>query len=345
MPIAPADQLEARVASIFEAVGAAPADAGLVARSLVEAEMSGHESHGLTRVSEYVRHIRSGSIVPEARPEIVAEHGSLLLVDGHWGFGQVVATRATEWLIDRTREHGTAGVAIRNCGHVGRAGAYPEQAADAGLVAFAFVNGGGKEARLAPHGGSRPVFGTNPLAAAVPLADGPPIVIDFSTASVASGKIRVLRDRGEPLPKGWIVDRDGNPSSEPRDYYDGGMLLPAAAHKGYGLALLVEVLAGCLTGAGSVAVPGSGYRLGNGVFLQALDPRGIDPSGGFATAVGELAEVLRSTPPAPGTEAVLLPGDPERRSRERRATEGIPVADSVWETISGLAAEVGASPE
>ncbi len=289
--------------AIFRAAGAGEEDAALVARSLVEAELCGHPSHGLIRVPEYLGQIRGGAIDPAARPEIVTDRGATLVVDGHWGFGQVVATQATRWLIERTREHGSAAVAVRRCAHIGRAGVYPEQAAAQGLVAFAFVNGGGAKPRVAPHGGRRAVFGTNPIAAAVPLPGSEPVVIDFSTAAVASGKIRVLHQRGEPLPEGWIIDAEGRPSTSAEDYYAGGMLLPAAAHKGYALCLLVELLAGCLTGAGSPGVPDSGYEVGNGLFLQAFDVEAFMPLERFGDAASALAGILHDTPPAAGSGA------------------------------------------
>lgn len=341
MPRLTAEELAETTAAIFRAAGAGPEDAATVATSLVDAELCGHESHGLIRVSEYLRHIREGAIVPSAQPEVVEDRGTTILVDGHWGFGQVVAQRTTEWLIERTNEHGVGAAGIRNCAHVGRVGAYPEMAANHGLIALAFVNGGGAEPRLAPHGGRRAVFGTNPIAAAVPLPGSLPIVIDFSTAAVASGKIRVLRDRREPLPEGWILDSQGRPSTRPEDYYAGGMLLPAAAHKGYGLALLVELLAGCLTGAGSLAVPDSGYKLGNGMFMQAFDVRSFMSMEEFARLATGLADTVRSTPPAADSAEVLLPGDPERRTALKRATEGIEVAQSTWATLAAAADELG----
>jgi LDH2 family malate/lactate/ureidoglycolate dehydrogenase len=341
VPRLTADELQDATTAVFRAAGAHDEDAATVAAALVDAELCDHPSHGLIRVSEYLRHIREGAVVPDAQPEIVEDRGATLVVDGHWGFGQVVATRATEWLIERTREHGSGAVAIRRCAHVGRAGAYPEMAAERGLVALAFVSGGGTQPRLAPHGGRRPVFGTNPLAAAVPLPGSPPVVIDFSTAAVASGKIRVLRDRGEALPEGWIIDGEGRPSTSPADYYAGGMLLPAAAHKGYGLCLLVELLAACLTGTGSVGVPDSGYRLGNGMFLQAFDVGAFMSLEEFATRAGALTDTVRATSPAEGYDAVLLPGDPERQTAARRAQDGIEVSASTWETIVSEAAGLG----
>jgi LDH2 family malate/lactate/ureidoglycolate dehydrogenase len=343
MPRLTADELTRTVAAIFRATGAPEAAANIVATSLVDADLTGHESHGVIRVAEYVRHIREGRIDPAAEPAIAADSGAAIVVDGNWAFGQVVARFATGRLIERTLELGSAAVAIRRSAHVGRAGVYPEMAAQRGLVALAFVNGGGAEPRLAPHCGARPVFGTNPLAAAAPVPGRAPIVVDFSTAAVASGKIRVLRDRRQPLPEGWIIDRDGRPSTDPAAYYDGGMLLPAAAHKGYGLALLVELLAGCLTGAGSLAIPDSGYELGNGMFMQAIDVTRFMPLDNYARLARGLADTVHATPPAAGCEEVLLPGEPERRMADRRAHEGLEIADGTWEKILAAAEALGVS--
>ncbi|MBV9465795.1 MAG: Ldh family oxidoreductase [Solirubrobacterales bacterium] len=336
-----ADELRALTAAIFRAAGAQHDDAELVAASLLDAELCGHQSHGLIRVPEYLRQIREGLIVPDAQPRIVKDGAATLVVDGSWGFGQLVARRATDWVCERAHQHGVAAVGIHRCGHVGRVGSYPQLAADQGLVALAFVNGGGAEPRVAPHGGSRPLFGTNPLAAAVPIPDAAPVVVDFSTAVVASGKIRVLRDRGEPLPEGWVLDSEGRPTTRAEDYYDGGMLLPAAEHKGYGLCLLIELLAGCLTGAGSVALPESGYRLGNGMFLQAVDPGafvGVERFGALASA---LAEAVAGTPPASGYERVMLPGEPERARAREAAERGIEISDGLWRALGDAAAELG----
>jgi LDH2 family malate/lactate/ureidoglycolate dehydrogenase len=338
-----ADELRATTAAIFRAVGTEDEEASIVADSLVDAELCGHQSHGLIRVSEYLRFIREGAIVPQAQPQLIDDGGTTIVVDGNWGFGQVVARHATQWLIERTLKHGVGAVAIRRCAHVGRAGVYPELAAERGLVALAFVNGGGAEPRLAPYCGRTAVFGTNPVAAAVPLPGSDPVVMDFSTAAVASGKIRVLRDRGEPLPEGWILDSEGRPSTNPEDYYSGGMLLPAAGHKGYGLCLLVELLAGCLTGAGSLAVPDSGYRVGNGMFMQAFDVRAFMPLERFAALAGALADTVHATPPAAGCDEVLLPGEPEQRNARIGAADGVEIADSTWQSIAAVAAELGVS--
>ena len=316
--------------------GASNADAEAVAASLIESERAGHASHGLLRVTEYVRQIEAGVIAVDARPAVAEDHQTVAVVDGNGAFGQVVAGMAIELLIKRALEHGVAAVTVRNCGHVGRAGVYVERAALNGLFAMVFVNGGGVQPRVAPHGGARPVFGTNPVAAAFPVGGSDPLVVDFSTAVVASGKIRVFRDRGELLPDGWILDREGRASTDPRDYYDGGMLLPAAGHKGYGLSLLCEGLAGCLSGAGALVTDGSAYRVGNGMFMHAARLDFFTSEEAFAASTQKLADTVRATPPAPGVNRVMLPGDPERASIAMQG-DTVSVSESTWSAITELA--------
>ena len=165
--------------------------------------------------------------------------------------------------------------------------------------------------------------------------------MDFSTAVVASGRIRVLRDKGELLPEGWVLNREGHPSREPTDYYDGGMLLPAAGHKGSGLSLLVEVLGGLLTGAGTLILPQTGYQVGNGVFLLALNVEAFRLADEFYEQVGDLGAAVKAVPPLKEGEAVLLPGEIEQTTRKHRLAEGIPVSDGTWAKISNAARELG----
>ena len=320
------------ITSIFAATGAPALTARTVADSLVEADLAGHDSHGVIRVSEYLGEIRKGTLKPQAQPTIVGTTATTLQVHGNRGFGVVVATWAMEQLLAKG-VGGIAAATITGCGHIGRAGVYPAMAAERGMIGLAFVNGGARQPRVVPYGGTRPVFGTNPLAAAVPQGAQPPIVLDFSTAVVAAGKIRVVRDRGELLPEGWILDREGRPSRQPQDYYDGGMLLPAAEHKGYALGLLVEILGGLLTGAGTPALPESGYEVGNGVLFIVVDIAAFRPLETFAAQVRDLVTVLHASAPEAGTGEVLLPGEPELRSRERRRVEGIPLAEATWHAI------------
>jgi LDH2 family malate/lactate/ureidoglycolate dehydrogenase len=341
LPVFKAQYLEIMTSQIFQAAGAPLQSAQLVASALVEANLAGHDSHGIIRITEYLDKIHGGQVDPAATPLVAQETATTLSVDARRTFGQVAGRWTMDRVIEKARSQHMASAGIFNCGHVGLAGTYPEMAAKDGMIGLAFVSGGGSKPRVAPFGGSQPVFGTNPLAAALPVKDGPPIVLDFSTAVVASGKIRVLRDKGEPLPSGWILDREGRPSRDPADYYNGGMLLPAAGHKGYALGLLVEVLGGLLTGAGSLALPETGYKVGNGVFLMAVDVSAFRPVEEFAEEVRALGEMLRSGPASDMSEGVLLPGEMERRVREQRLAVGIAIPDVTWAKITTAADALG----
>jgi LDH2 family malate/lactate/ureidoglycolate dehydrogenase len=343
MPVFNAQYLKGVASNIFLLSGAPAAVADLVADALVEANLVGHDSHGLIRIVEYLKQIQDGKVNPAAEPEIVKESATTLLVDGHHGFGQLVARWAMERIIEKARGSYTAAACVLNCGHVGLTGTYPAMAAEQGMVGMAFVNGGGSKPRVVPFGGGSPMFGTNPLAAALPVKDARPIVLDFSTSVVASGKIRVYRDKGEPLPEGWILDSQGRPSRDPKEYYDGGMLLPAGGHKGSGLALLVEVLAGLLSGSGSLILPESGYGGGNGVFLWVLNVEAFQPQEHFSSQVGRMADVLRATRPCAGSPGVLIPGDPEEATRQERLSKGIDIPQKTWDQIVEAASRLGVS--
>lgn len=341
MPVLQGGYLKQLASAIFHAAGVNLQKAQAVADSLVEADLAGHESHGVIRVKEYLKDLAAGRIQAAAEPRVLRETATTLVVDGGWGFGSTTATWTMQQLIAKAQEQNLAAGGLFRCGHIGRIGVYPALAAEHGMVAFAFVNGGGAEPRVAPFGGSRPVFGTNPLAAAIPVADSAPVVVDFSTAVVASGKIRVARDRGEQLPQGWILDRQGRPSVRPADYYDGGMLLTAAGHKGYGLSLLIEALGGLLTGAGSLLVPESGYQVGNGVFFLALRIDAFRPLDEFTAQMKTMGEAIHGTPPILPGEQVMLPGEPESRTRARRLLDGVPVADETWKGLQDAAKSLG----
>lgn len=330
MPRVDSGQLRELTSEIFRAAGTPEDVAAVVAESLVEADLTGHDSHGVIRIVEYLNQIRTGHLDPKAKPEVVRETLTTLLVDGHWAFGQVTAHWTMEQLIEKATQCYLAAAGIYRCGHIGRVGAYTAMAAERGFLSMAFVSGGGAKPRVAPFGGIRPVFGTNPLAAAVPGERGAPVVIDFSTSVVASGKIRVARDRGEEVPEGWILDQEGQPSRKPQDYYGGGMLLPMAGHKGYGLGLLVEILGGLMTGAGTLILPESGYEVGNGVFFLALNIEAFRPLADFIREVRELTRTIKATPAAEVGGEVLLPGEPEQRTKARRLADGIDISDEIW---------------
>jgi LDH2 family malate/lactate/ureidoglycolate dehydrogenase len=336
VPTLGAPALEELGTAVLEAAGAPPAAAAQVARSLVRANFLGVDSHGVIRVAQYVAEIEAGLLDPAARPS-VDERGAFLVVDGRGGFGQVAAAAAATRLIDHTQTAGLAAATVSGVRHVGRIGEYVELLARAGLVALALCNGGPPGGRVRPFGGSRSFFPTNPIAYAVP-SSGDPVVADFSTSIVAEGRVRLARQRGERLPEGWLVDAAGQPTTDPALLYEGGSLLPAGGHKGSALALLVELMGGVLTGAGTAS---TGADPGNGLVLLALDPARLQPSETFASAVGRVVDALRSVPPVAGVERIRAPGDLERETSALREEEGIPLAEETWQDLRSTASRLG----
>jgi len=345
MPTLDAAYLKKFAFDVFRAAGADESGAQIVSEMLVEANLTGHDSHGVIYITDYLKRIREGQLNPKAKPEIVRETATTLRVDGHWCFGHVVATWTMQQLIRKAKEHDIAAAAIFNCGHIGRVGLYPAMASEQGLIGLAFANGGGSKPRVAPFRGMRAMLGTNPLAFTVPVPGRPPLMMDFSTSIVASGKIRITQNKGEELPAGWILDREGQPSREPQDYYDGGMLLPAAGHKGYCLGTFVDIFGGLLSGAGTPTLPEGSYKLGNGVFLIAVNVEAFQPAEIFGADVLHLCDTLKATPPANnGHEGgVLVPGEPEQLTCARRLADGILIPDATWKKITDAAQSVGVS--
>jgi len=270
-------------ARILAGVGAGAAEARLVADHLVDANLAGHDSHGVGMLPQYVRAVRGGAVDPRAHAAIEDRGGALLAVDGRRGLGQVVAREATAAGVDRARALGLAAVALRNASHVGRVGAYGEQAAEAGLVSLFFVNVVGHPALVAPFRGSDARFATNPVCIALPPARGrPPVVLDFATSLVALGKVRVAMSRGERMAPGVLVDARGRPTTDPAVMYrePRGAILPFGLHKGYGLAFACELLAGAVAGGGTLStVPFEQDRIGNNLLALFLDPRRLPGAG------------------------------------------------------------------
>lgn len=330
------DTLQTFISSIFQAAGAPEAHAQLVANSLVSANLAGHDSHGVIRTVQYVSAIQNGELDPAAVPSVASQTGVVTMLDAQRAFGQVAAQCAMQVAIDKAKAHAMASVGLFNCGHVGRLGEWVQMAADAQMIGMGFCNGGSPGGLVTPHGGAARRLGTNPLAAAIPRADDAPMVVDFATSVVAEGKVRVARNSGKALPEGRILDANGHPSTDPNDLYSGGMLLPAAEHKGYCLALLMDYLGGILTGAGCAALPT--FRRGNGVLFIVLSIEAFRPLDAFLGDATELSNVMRATPPASGYEEVLTPGDPEQRTAQQRRANGIPLDDTTWSQLVEVAA-------
>ena len=339
MPVLQPVPLANYTSRIFQAAGTPKMTADLVGQSLVSANLAGHDSHGVIRIMQYLRQIDEDEIRPRATPEIERETPVMSLFNGHRCFGQLAAKVAIEDGIGKARGNAVAAVGLKHSGHVGRLGEWVELAAEEGLIALAYANGGRSGGLVAPFGGAERRMGTNPVAVAIPLQDRPAVLLDFATSAVAEGKVRVALNSGKPIPEGWALDKHGAPTQNPADLYDGGMLLPAAGHKGYSLALLSDFLGGILTGAGGPSLPGT--ILGNGVLFVLLNIDAFRPMAEFFADGSQIADWIKSTRPAPGFEEVLLPGEPEARSAQTRQENGIPLDDNTWSQIVRAALKLG----
>ncbi|MEM7346719.1 MAG: Ldh family oxidoreductase [Chloroflexota bacterium] len=326
--IAPHPLIEFAI-QIFQAAGASKQSATRVATSLVSANLVGHDSHGIIRVVQYLGTIDAGNLDPTAEPVITKDVGAITVVDAQRAFGQVAAEYAMQISVDKAKTHGLAATTLTESNHVGRLGEWVEMAADETMIGLAYCNGSRPGGRVVPFGGIEPRLGTNPLAAAVPVGGQPPIIIDFATSVVAEGKVRVARNVGKPIPEGYILSPDGQPSTRPQDLYEGGSLLPAAGYKGYGLALLADLLGGVLSGIGAPALPDYS-RFSNGVLFIVLSIEIFRSTDEFLAESATLCNQLKATTPAPDVDAVLIPGEPERLSAAKRRVAGIPLDEMTW---------------
>jgi uncharacterized oxidoreductase len=341
MPTMKAEVLERVSRDIFAAWGVPPDDAAFVAQQLVLANLRGHDSHGVIRVPQYARSLKTGEVNPTPRIATVLDLPAIAVIDGDRGLGQVVARRAAAVAIEKARAQGLSAVAMRGTTHVGRLADYAETAAAAGLVGMLWANAVGG-LNVAPWGGAARRLGTNPHAVAIPGPSGTiAMTHDFATSVWAEGKLRVKFNRGEMAPPGIMLDGHGEPSTDPRRYYTEppGSLLTAGGHKGYGLSLAVEILGGILSGTGAAGPTPVPFR--NGTLMICLDVARFVPLDEFHRQVAAHFDFVKATPLAAGAKEILIPGEPEERlARERRA-EGIPVEDETWRQIRECAAERG----
>lgn len=341
MPTIHSTELRKFVAETFAAAGATPEEGRIVADALVDANLAGHDSHGVMRAPYYIRWMEQGLITPGAKLRVVTETESLAVFDGGWGFGQVMGQQATRIAIRKARETGSVTASGRNFCHMGRLGEYPTMAAHEGMVAIMFFNTHGGGRLVAPWGGVERRLSANPIAIAVPRRDAGSIVVDVSTCMIAEGKIRNMQTANQPVPEGCIIDADGNPTTDANAFYGPpqGALLPIARHKGFGLGLIGDILAGALSGAGC-SRPGDN-RIGNSFLMIIVDVERVRGAGAFGQDVDDLVDYVKSSRLAPGVSEILTPGEPEERTRSRREKEGIPIHEGTWEDIVGTAAKYG----
>jgi len=337
------------VGDIFVAVGCPRAEAERIARYLVAANLAGHDSHGVIRVPRYVQLKKDGVIVADRNVRVLLDTPVLAVVDGEFGF-QTIAPQAVAIGIAKCRAMGLSAVAMRNSGHIGRVGDWAEMAAEAGLVSVHFVNAAGS-VLVAPFGGVDRRFSTAPYCVGIPRPGADPLILDFATSLVAEGKVLVASRGGKALPPDALIAPDGEASGDPhllygeyessgpRSYRNGkGAIRAFGNHKGSGLAFMCELLGGALTGTGAAH---EGRRFANGMLAFYVDPKRIDVDDFFPREIARYAAFVKASRPAePGGE-VLLPGEPEQRTRVERLASGVPLTEDAWASIVATAREVG----
>jgi len=348
--------LQAYIARMFEAAGCTPAEAARVTEHLLGGNLAGHDSHGIIRVPRYVQQLQEGKVFAGRSITIVAESATHAVVDGNVGLGQTIGEQAVDLGIGKAKAAGLAVVALRNSGHIGRIGDWAERAAAAGLVSIHFVNVGLGEI-VAPFGGVERRFGTNPLCIGVPQPEGPPLLLDFATSIVAEGKVLVASNGGKPIPGDALVTPEGQLSGDPAVFYgplEGtvrdpgqgtGALRAVGDHKGSGIAFMCEILAGCLAGSPTAGPLPGGKRTGivNGMLSIYLDPAHF-AGAGFAQRARDFAEYVKSSRPMQVGGEVLVPGEPEARTRAARLREGVPLQGGTWAAIRATGDRLGVTP-
>jgi L-2-hydroxycarboxylate dehydrogenase (NAD+) len=350
----PAETLRSFSARVFEHFGVPGGDALLAASVLSCADLRGIDSHGVARLKTYFDMLQLGRINPKPRISIVRESASTATVDGDNGLGLVVGPKANAIAMEKAREAGTGWVSVRNTNHYGIAGWYVLEALKQDLIGWAMTN---STKLVAPLWGAERMLGTNPIAIAFPGLEEPPIVIDMATCAAAYGKIEIALRAGEQIPEGWAIGKDGRVTREPTGMIDGGALLPLGSdrehggHKGYALAIMVDVLCAVLSGANwgpftppfalQQEMPVRSVGVGIGHFFGAMRIDAFIDTDEFKRQIDDLVRTFRATKPAPGTSGPILPGDPEREAERVRSREGIPLVLPVVRELQDLARRTG----
>jgi len=337
VPTFTADQLRTISTEIFKAAGVPEDEAKLVSEFLVKANLAGHDSHGIIRIPPYVKRVREGEIIPGAPLEVVRETPSSALLNGNWGFGQVIGVKAMKMAIEKAKKNTVSIVCVYNCNHVGRLADYTLLAAENDMIGIAMVNA---NKCVAPYGGMERMLSTGPLSYAFPAGKEVPFFLDIATSVCAEGKVRVMLHKGGKLPYKWIIDKHGKLSDNPADLYDGGAILPfggEVGYKGFGLGLVIEVFTAILARSGFAFKED---KRGNGVFMEAINIESFMPVSQFKEEMDELIRAMKKSKPRVGFDEILLPGEPEFRTEQRRLKEGIFVPDRTWKEITKTAREL-----
>jgi LDH2 family malate/lactate/ureidoglycolate dehydrogenase len=346
MPTVKAGRLVTIGSALLRAAGASREEADAVAVGCTNANLAGHDSHGIIAIPTYIDRIKAGHIVPGAPWTIVQESPATTVIDGHWGFGFHVNAKAMQLTIEKAKETNVAACTVFRQSHVGRLAAYPLMAIREGMIGLATADSGRSTKVVAPFGGREARLGTNPISIAVPSDLDAPLYLDMATSAVAAGKVALAAARGEQIPTGWVVDGDGKQTTDPTRLRKGGALLPLGGTEGYkgsGLAAMVEILCGLLTGLGFGVEPTG--RHNDGCFMAVFNVEAFRPLADFKKEVAEFARYLKATPPAEGSPGVFYPGEVEYIREQERRKSGIDVEDATWDKLRALAGAYGLSAE
>jgi uncharacterized oxidoreductase len=343
-----ADRLRLFVQDVCRRAGCDAEETAAIAEHLVEANLTGHDSHGVGMLTDYVPAMREGRLKLGRRGRVVRDLGPVVVIDGGLGVGQVLGREAMTIGIARASQHGVALVALRRSHHLGRIGAWAELCAAAGFVSMHYVNVIGHRTYVAPFGGRDGRLATNPVCIGLPPTGRPSIILDMATSKVAFGKIKVARNKGRPAAEGALIDAAGEPTTDPAVMFAQpiGALLPFGEHKGYGLALMCDLLAGALAGGGTNRPETQvSDTIINSMLSIIVDPAALTDGSAWKAEVDALSAWVTSSPVRPGFDAVMVPGDPERRMRGERERDGIPLDRNTWRQLLDAAATVGCEPD
>lgn len=344
MTLVTADMLRGHVASLFAAAGVPAEESDLVADSLVRADLWGHSSHGVMRAPWYLDRLRTRVMTPVTAPETVVDAGAIAVIDGRDGIGQVIARHAMLDAVARAKRHGVGIVSVRWSNHHGALGYFTRMAAERGCIGILAANG---SPAMAPWGGRAKVIGNNPWSIAAPAGRHAPMMLDIANTVVARGKIFLARQKGQPIPLDWAIDAEGRPTTDPVAALS-GVILPMAGHKGYAISLMMDVLAGVLSGSGVMTEVNGPYqaekRSGSGHFVMALDIARFGPPEAFEARIERMIAEIKAVPLAEGFDEVFYPGEIEARNEARHLRDGLDVPEQTLRDLAAAAARLGVTP-
>jgi LDH2 family malate/lactate/ureidoglycolate dehydrogenase len=327
--------------AVYAGEGVPEPDARLLADTLVQADLWGHQSHGVLRLGWYFERLRNGVMKRVTQPEFVTDAGAIALIVGHDGVGQVLTRLAAREAIRRAKAHGIAAVGVRTSNHFGTCMYYTLMGAREGCVMLLTSNGG---PAMAPWGGRKKIIGTNPWSVAAPAGPRPPFVMDMANTGVARGKIYLARNKREPIPLGWAINAAGEPTTDPQQAID-GIILPMAGHKGYAIAAVVDMLSGVLTGSGFLSAVHSPYKTAEksncGHLMIAMNIEAFQPLAQFNARMEQFIAEIKSVPLAKGCDEVFYPGEMEAHNDEKNRRDGLVLPDDTRADLSRIAQLTG----